>query len=131
VEPRRHDAVDAVETSRGFEPPIFADTRIRCTARAKGFVGNAVEKLLGPGRRHWMKSFGNQFIKTRTGPAIQIAKPSAADELLDLAVESVGHNQHGFSFLGARKTNERDNKSSHDMQEIVVPSFWSTQHSRR
>jgi hypothetical protein len=41
--------VDAVETSRGFEPPIFVDIRIRRTVRAKGFVGSAFAKLLGPG----------------------------------------------------------------------------------
>lgn len=35
--PQLLDAVDAVETSRGFEPPMFVDIRIRRTVRAKGF----------------------------------------------------------------------------------------------
>lgn len=82
------EAVDAAETGRGFEPPIFVDIRIRRSVRAAGFTGPAFEKLLGPKRHRWMKSLGNKFIQTRTGPTIQIAKPQAAEELLDLAVES-------------------------------------------
>jgi hypothetical protein len=46
--PQLVESVDAVETSRGFEPPIFVDIRIRRNVWAKGFVGNAFEKLLGP-----------------------------------------------------------------------------------
>src|ERR1700722_11407963 len=82
--PQIVEAVDAVERSRGFEPPLFGDIRIRRTVRAKGFQGNAFEKLLGHDRHRWMKSLGNKFIVTRTGPNIQIADPGAADELLDL-----------------------------------------------
>ena len=41
------EAVDAVETSRGFQPPIFVDIRIRRSVRAAGFTGPAFEKLLG------------------------------------------------------------------------------------
>jgi hypothetical protein len=37
--PQLVESVDAVETSRGFEPPIFVDIRIRRNVRAKGFVG--------------------------------------------------------------------------------------------
>jgi hypothetical protein len=95
-------AVDAVETNRGVEPPNFVDIRIRRTVRAKGFVGNAFEKLLGPGRHRWMKSLGNNFIKTRTGPAIQIAEPSAADELLDLALESAKNTQRLLFFCSCQ-----------------------------
>lgn len=80
------EAVDAAETGRGYEPPIFVDIRIRRSVRAAGFTGPAFEKLLGE-RHHWMKSLGNNFIQTRTGPAIQIAKPQAAEQLLDLAIE--------------------------------------------
>jgi hypothetical protein len=100
--PQLVEAVDAVETSRGFEPPIFVDIRIRRNVRATGFVGNAFEKLLGPGRHRWMKSLGNKFIQTRTGPFIQIAEPSAADELLDLALESASHNRRVLFFCSCR-----------------------------
>ena len=100
--PQLVQAVDAVETSRGFEPPIFIDIRIRRNVRAKGFVGNAFEKLMGPSRHRWMKSLGNKFIQTRTGPFIQIAEPSAAGTLLDLALESAGHKQRLLFFCGCQ-----------------------------
>jgi hypothetical protein len=83
--PQLVEAVDAVETSRGFELPIFVDIRIRRNVRAKGFVGNAFEKLLGPSRHRWIKSLGNKFIQTRTGPDIQIAEPSAATKAMKKA----------------------------------------------
>jgi hypothetical protein len=84
--PQLVSAVDAVERSRGFEPPLFVDIRIRRTVRAKGFQGNAFGRLLGQDRHRWMKSLGNKFIETGTGPILQIAEPAAADALLDLAV---------------------------------------------
>jgi hypothetical protein len=96
------DAVDAVEEGRGFAPPTFVDIRIRRTGRAKGFQGPAFEKLLGPKRHRWMKSLGNMQIQTRTGPAIQIADPGAACELLDLAVESAKQNRRVFFFCSCQ-----------------------------
>jgi hypothetical protein len=91
--PQLVEAVDAVERSRGYEPPLFVDIRIRRTVRAKGFQGNAFEKLLGQDRHRWMKSLGNKFIQTRTGLHIQISDPAAAIELLDLAVELAQRKQ--------------------------------------
>ena len=96
--PQLVEAVDAVERSRGFEPPLFVDVRIRRTVRAKGFQGNAFEKLLGQDRHRWMKSLGNKFIQTRTGPNIQIADPGAADELLDLGIEATRRKQRLLFF---------------------------------
>jgi hypothetical protein len=95
-------AVDAVETSRGFEPPFFVDIRIRRNVRAAGFTGNAFEKLLGETRHRWMKSLGNQSIVTRTGPDIQIADPAAADELLDLAINTAQRKQRLLFFCGCQ-----------------------------
>src|SRR6478736_5910064 len=86
-------AVDAVEANRDFRPPIFVDIRIRRSVRAAGFTGSAFEELLGKDRHRWMKSLGNKFIETRTGPDIQIAEPTAADELLDLAVDLARRKQ--------------------------------------
>jgi hypothetical protein len=86
--PQLVEAVDAVEHSRGFAPPLFVDIRIRRNVRAKGFTGPAFERLLGPQRHCWMKSLGNKWIETRSGPAIQIADPSAAATLLDLALDA-------------------------------------------
>jgi hypothetical protein len=96
--PQLVEAVDAVEMSRGFQPPIFVDIRIRRTVRAKGFQGAAFEKLLGPSRHRWMKTLGNKFIQTRTGPNIQIADPMAAEELLDLAMEAGQRKQRLLFF---------------------------------
>lgn len=95
-------AVDAVETSREFEPPIFVDIRIRRSVRAAGFTGPAFERLVGNDRHRWMKSLGNKFIETRTGPNIQIANPGAADELLDLAIRSAKSKQRLLFFCGCQ-----------------------------
>ena len=65
-------------------------------------MGNAFEKLLGPPRHRWMKSLGNRFIVTRTGPHIQIAEPSAANELLDLALKAREHKQRVLFFCGCQ-----------------------------
>jgi hypothetical protein len=96
--PNLVEAVDAVESSRGFQPPFFVDIRIRRSVRAAGFTGPAFERLLGQDRHRWMKRLGNKFIETGTGPSIQIAEPSAAEELLDLAVESARHKQRLIFF---------------------------------
>lgn len=96
--PQLVKAVDAVENSRGFKQPIFVDIRIRRSGRAAGFIGPAFEKLLGQGRHRWMKSLGNRHIKTKIGPHIQIAEPKAADELLDLAIESARNKQRLLFF---------------------------------
>ena len=100
--PQLVEAVDAVERSRGFEPPLFVDIRIRRTVRAKGFQGNAFENLLGQDRHRWMKSLGNKFIQTRTGPNIQIADPGATDELLDLAIDSASRKQRLLFFCSCQ-----------------------------
>ena len=100
--PQLVKAVDAVEKSRGFQPPIFVDIRIRRSVRAAGFNGPAFERLLGQDRHRWMRSLGNKFIETRTGPNVQIANPKAADELLDLAIESARHKQRLLFFCGCQ-----------------------------
>jgi hypothetical protein len=96
------EAVDAVESSRGFEPPIFIDIRIRRTVRAQGFQGNHFEKLMGPSRHQWMKGLGNKFILSRKGPNVQIAEPTAADDLLDLALQSAKHKQRLLFFCSCQ-----------------------------
>src|SRR5215213_1962920 len=82
-------AADAVEAARGFGPPVFVDTRVRRSVRAAGFTGNAFGKLLG-GRHVWIPRLGNEHVVTRTGPTIQIADPTAADDLLTLATGLTG-----------------------------------------
>jgi hypothetical protein len=91
-------SVDAVERDRGFEPPRFVDIRIRRQGRAVGFVGQAFEKLLGGDRHLWMPRLGNRRIVTRSGPAIQIAEPQAANELLDAALAAEAENRRILFF---------------------------------
>jgi hypothetical protein len=116
------EAADAVERSRGFEPPLFVDIRIRRTVRAKGFQGNAFEKLLGQDRHRWMKSLGNKFIVSRTGPHIQIAEPAAADELLDLAIESGKRKQRLLFFCSCQWPKENGETHCHraTVAELVL-----------
>ena len=94
-------SVDAVERSRGFQPPIFVDIRIRRSVRAKGFVGNNFEKLLGAGRYRWMRSLGNKRILSGSG-GIEIAEPAAANELLDLALETAKEGRRLLFFCGCQ-----------------------------
>jgi hypothetical protein len=96
------NVVDSVEAGRGFEPPLLVDFRIRRTVRAKGFQGNPFEKLLGTSRHRWMKSLGNKFIQTRTGPNIKIADPTAAGELLDLAMNAARQKQRLLYFCSCQ-----------------------------
>ncbi len=49
-----------------------------------------------------MKSLGNRFIETRTGPPIQIADPSAASDLLDLATQCAAEGRRLLFFCGCR-----------------------------
>lgn len=78
------EAVDAVEKSRGFEPPFFVDIRISQAVRAKGFNGKTFEKRVGPERHLWMKSLGNtNALSAKRG--IQIAEPETVTDLLHLA----------------------------------------------
>lgn len=98
--PQLVQAVDAVERSRGFKPPIFVDIRIQRAVRAPGFTGNAFGELLGAKRYRWIKALGNKQIETRTGPRIQIAEPSAANDLLDLAMEAAKDQRRLIFFCG-------------------------------
>lgn len=96
------EAVDAVEASRGFQPPMFVDIRISRSVRAAGFDGGAFGKLLGDDRYHWMKSLGNERITTKKGPWIKIAEPSAANELLELAVDEATRRRRILFFCGCQ-----------------------------
>jgi hypothetical protein len=94
------ELVDAVESQRGFAPPVFVDTRIRRNVRAAGFTSQAFEILLGPHRHRWMPELGNRFIVTRQGPPIQIADPQAAYELLALILKLARENRRVLFFCG-------------------------------
>ncbi len=76
-------AVDAVEASRGYEPPLFVDIRISRSVRAPGFNGRAFERTVGSSRYRWLDALGNLAI--RDGGSMRIKDPAAADTLLDIA----------------------------------------------
>lgn len=78
------DAVDAVESSRGFKPPLFVDIRISRSVRAKGFDGSAFPTRIGESRYRWLDSLGN--LGVRDGGEMRIKDPVAAEVILDLAV---------------------------------------------
>jgi len=90
-------AVDAAEASRGFEPPIFVDIRIRRSVRAKGFTGGAFEKAVGVSRYRWIQDLGNESVLTGGGP-IRIRDPHAAARLLGLALEAAQRRQRILFF---------------------------------
>lgn len=79
-------AFDALERSRGFNPPILVDVRISRSVRAPGFNNRALEKLVGADRCVHMPKLGNRAVIENTGEAITIANPEAAGSLLDLAL---------------------------------------------
>jgi hypothetical protein len=78
------DAVNEAEGLRGFSPPLWVDCRISRSVRAAGFRDNAFGRLLGP-RYVWMSDLGNVCVQEHR-EGVEIKKPAAAEELLDLAL---------------------------------------------
>lgn len=98
-------AVDAIERKRGFKPPIFVDIRMKRSARPAVFRGNAFGQVVGPARYETMSALGNeQYLdddKKRLPNStrqIVIHDPSAAELLLDRAVELKKQNRHVIYF---------------------------------
>jgi hypothetical protein len=120
-------AVDAVEHSRGFEPPLFVDIRIRRAVRAAGFVGDAFAKVTGKDRYVWMKALGNRCIAIGA-PGIQIDKPEGARDLLLRAVELAEERRRVLFFcscewpLGNRDDREDDLVPCHrhEVGELIM-----------
>ena len=86
-------ATDAVEASRGFEPPIFVDIRYRNHTRAPGFSGNTFRDLIGADRFRYMPKLGNRAIVDFSLNPIVIDDPAAAKDLLDDAIRAADHNR--------------------------------------
>lgn len=89
-------SMDAVESARGFAAPLFVDTRISRSVRARDFNGNALERIVGAARYRWMPALGNAAI--RDGGAMRIAEPEAAEVLLDVALEAQARPQRVVFF---------------------------------
>lgn len=91
-------AIDAVETNRGYKEPLFVDTRISRSVRAKGFTGDAFKQTVGESRYRWMPDLGNERVLQNAGPAIQIKNPKAAKDLLCLA-EKIAEEKRRLIFF--------------------------------
>lgn len=79
-------AVDAVEASRGWGPPVFVDIRASRKVRAVGFRENAFEKRFGADRYRWYQGLGNKAI-LGAADSMQLIEPGAAKDLLELALQ--------------------------------------------
>jgi hypothetical protein len=86
------EATDLVERARGFQQPIFVDTRLRRQGRAKGFVGDAFRDLVGPSRYRHLQDLGNEEIATG-GSGVRIKNPAAVAELFELALTAAEENR--------------------------------------
>ncbi len=78
------ESVDLVEKSRGFEPPVFIDARLRRSVRAPGFRDSAFQQVVGVQRYRWMNGLGNKNLDA--GKAA-LKDPKAVAQLLDIADE--------------------------------------------
>ena len=90
------EAVDAVEASRGYAPPLFVDVRISRSVRARGFDGPAFAHQVGAARYRWMDGLGN--LAVREGGEMRIKDPAAADRLLDLGLACARENRRVLFF---------------------------------
>ena len=108
--------VDAIERSRDFLPPLFVDVRIQRSVRAVGFRANAFERVVGHGRYKWMPALGNRSIKTRKGPYIQIDSPSAAGDLVDLALENAAQNRRLIFFCSCERPGTERGEHCHRVE---------------
>jgi hypothetical protein len=96
------EAFDALERSRGFNPPILVDVRISRSVRAPGFNNRALENLVGADRYVHMPQLGNRAVIENTGEAVTIANPEAAGSLLDLAISAHTKSRRIVFFCACR-----------------------------
>lgn len=96
-------AADLVEVSRGFEPLLFADVRIRRSVRAVQFRDKAFSELVGEDRYRWMKGLGNAAVIDSSLGSIAIKNPKEARLLLDLAVECGNTNRRVLFFCACEE----------------------------
>lgn len=100
--PQLVQAFDALEHSRGFNPPLLIDIRISRSVRAPGFNNRALETLVGADRYIHFPKLGNRAVIENTGEQITIADPAAADTLLDLAISEQANNRRLVFFCACK-----------------------------
>lgn len=89
------EAADAVESARGFAPPVFVDIRWKRQGRAADFVGNRFAELLGYDRYRWFQGLGNKAIGEG---GMEIARPGDVELLLDLATAAAAERRRVIFF---------------------------------
>lgn len=89
-------AVDEVEASRGYQPPMFVDVRLSRSVRAPGFNGRAFENALGKSRYRWLEGLGN--LAVQEGGAMRIRDPAEAVTLLEIAETAARSRQRVLFF---------------------------------
>lgn len=90
-------AIDSVERSKGFSPPLFFDIRLKRSVRAEGFREDAFERLLPKDRYRWFPSLGNINIATKKR-GIQIKEPSSSTVLFAEALKQSEKNRRVIVF---------------------------------
>jgi hypothetical protein len=111
--PQLIEAIDALEHSRGFNPPLLVDIRISRSVRAPGFNNRALEILVGADRYLHIPDLGNRAVIENTGEQITIANPSAADTLLDLAISEQAKNRRLLFFCACKYQMEEGTPTCH------------------
>lgn len=97
--PQTVEMFDAVETARGFRPPLFVDIRARREVRSEGFTGpkSPFIRALGSSRYRWFKDLGNAAVATRRS-RMRLVAPAAINELLGLVLRAQ-HEQRRVVFF--------------------------------
>lgn len=130
-------AVDAVEASRGWGPPMFVDVRASRSVRAEGFRDKAFERRFGPDRYRWIKGLGNRAI-VGLRDEIGLVDPARAADLLDLALDLHGQKRRVLFFCScvsptaychrgwvARELLELAEKRAHPVTIVEWPGYES------
>ena len=111
--PQLIEAFDALEHSRGFNPPLLVDIRISRSVRAPGFNNRAFETLAGADRYLHIPDLGNRAVIENTGEQITIADPAAAESLLDLAISEHARNRRLLFFCACKYQMEDGRPTCH------------------
>ena len=110
------EAIDAIESARGFAPPLLVDVRYSRGVRAVGFREQALQQLVGAERYRWLRGLGNRAIHESTGPAVVIANPSAASELLDLSVTAARSRRRVIFFCACEVPRTDEGTTCHRVE---------------
>lgn len=93
------EAVNVVEATRGFQPPLWVDIRLRRNVRAIGFSGHAFADVVGEDKYCWMPELGNANLGNPSATRARIKDPSKSTALLDLALQEARTNKRRVIFF--------------------------------